>query len=238
MNFTRENIKNRTVLARCCYADMIIDMMEASASGDTELYDCMKKKAWMLRYAITQMCEYESHNIFGKNIAQEPIINAKVLYSVSTFPDGNTAGGVNVDSATLGGVNLATPGAVLTTGVTTWGEVLHMYSILGNNFTPLSDQGVYYVNSSSTVNSDGNVVTTTYIYYDPNLLGSEPAYSATTSPATPVATYTLDYSSLSENLNYFTNDTARAFLNQMDEYCGCPCGDHSKVTNDILPKYI
>ena len=37
MIFNRENIKNRTVLARCCYADMILDMMEASASGDTEL---------------------------------------------------------------------------------------------------------------------------------------------------------------------------------------------------------
>ena len=36
----------------------------------------------------------------------------------------------------------------------------------------------------------------------------------------------------------FTDDTARKFLNQMDEYCGCPCGDNSKITNDTLPKYI
>jgi hypothetical protein len=238
MNFTRQNIKNRTVLARCCYADMLIDMMEASASGDNELYNCMKKKAWLLRYAISQMCDYESHNIFGKNIAQEPIINAKVLYTVNTFADANTAEGVNINSATLGGVNLVTPGAALTTGVTTWGQVMANYSNMASNFTPLNDEGVYYLNSSSTVNSDGNVVTTTSIYYDANLLGAEPAYNATTSPAFPTATYTLNYSSLSENLNYFTNGTARKFLNQMDEYCGCPCGDNSKVLNDTLPKYI
>ena len=238
MNFTESNINNRTVLARCCYADMIIDMMEASASGDKKLYDCMKKKAWMLKYSIDQMCEYLSENMFGQNIAEEPIIKARVLTSTSTFADAATAGAVNVGAATLGGVNLITPGTVLTTVATTWGQVMSIYSSLLNNYTQSHNDGIYYFNANTSVNSDGNVVSNVTIYYDSSIIGLEPAYSITTSPAHPATVFTLNYSDLTTSTSWFSNNMARKFLNQMDEYCGCPCGDNSNVTNDTLPKYI
>jgi hypothetical protein len=114
MNFTRQNIVNRTVLARCCYADMIIDMMEASASGDTELYNCMKKKAWLLRYAISQMCEYEEEDIFNANVGDDPTAQAYVATTHLKLPSGNSSGVTTLTSLKFGGasgVNIATPGS-------------------------------------------------------------------------------------------------------------------------------
>ena len=67
MTFTETNINNRTVLARCCFADMVIDMMEARAIGDTDLYECKKRKAMFLNYAIGEMCAYIDEGIFTLN---------------------------------------------------------------------------------------------------------------------------------------------------------------------------
>jgi hypothetical protein len=58
MIFNQSNITNRTVLARCCFADMVIDMLEARAIGDTDTYECKKRKAMFLNYAIGEMCTY------------------------------------------------------------------------------------------------------------------------------------------------------------------------------------
>ena len=58
MIFNQSNITNRTVLARCCFADMVIDMMEARTIGDTDTYECKKRKAMFLNYAIGEMCTY------------------------------------------------------------------------------------------------------------------------------------------------------------------------------------
>lgn len=209
---TGQSVNNYASTKLCCIATNVVEADKDFKYGAKDAMCCIANNFVATTYL--EMLQCNDYSKFPSGL--------KVLYSVSTFPDGNTAGGVNVNSATLGGVNLATPGAVLTTGVTTWGEVLDRYNILGNNFTPLSDQGVYYVNSSSTVNSDGNVVTTTYIYYDPNLLGSEPAYDATTSPATPVATYTLDYSLLVNDpskYSCFTDEDVCNLKNWLDNYC-------------------
>ena len=67
MIFSEQNILNRTVLARCCFADMVIDMLEARAIGDTELYECKKKKAMFLSYAIGEMCTYIDESIYTLN---------------------------------------------------------------------------------------------------------------------------------------------------------------------------
>ena len=67
MTFTETNINNRTVLARCCFADMVIDMMEARAIGDTDLYECKKRKAMFLNYAIGEMCKYIDEGVFTLN---------------------------------------------------------------------------------------------------------------------------------------------------------------------------
>ena len=67
MIFNQSNITNRTVLARCCFADMVIDMLEARAIGDTELYECKKKKAMFLSYAIGEMCTYIDEGIYTLN---------------------------------------------------------------------------------------------------------------------------------------------------------------------------
>ena len=67
MIFSEQNILNRTVLARCCFADMVIDMLEARAIGDTELYECKKKKAMFLSYAIGEMCTYIDEGIYTLN---------------------------------------------------------------------------------------------------------------------------------------------------------------------------
>ena len=241
MNFTRQNIKNRTVLARCCYADMLIDMMEASASGDNELYNCMKKKAWLLRYAISQMCEYVSDNLFSLNAGSEPQAQAYLAKTTLTFPQ-SVGSTTTLTSIKFGGVDIATPGLALSSGA------LHFIYILptivndintyvrANQYT----DGIYGVTASADLTIPSAPTLTISVTYDNSVFS--PVTSSSTvyvdSPATN-PTLVLD-SNLALGLsNYsFTNDIARKFLNQMDEYCGCPCGDNSKVLNDTLPKYI
>ena len=248
MNFTRQNIKNRTVLARCCYADMIIDMMEASASGDTELYNCMKKKAWMLRYAISQMCEYESDNIFAANIGDDPTAQAYVAVNTVTFPAGNTAGALDLTALRFGGdsgIDIATPGKSLYTGVLGWGKVARKLSRDVNSYTRANKytDGIYKLTSTSkaiALGDDDNSITTT-VTYDRSKFGAASASSVAYSDSAGTGvTKALDSDAeaAASASSSFTNNMARKFLNQMDEYCGCPCGDNSKVTNDILPKYI
>jgi hypothetical protein len=248
MNFTRENIKNRTVLARCCYADMILDMMEASASGDTELYNCMKRKAWMLRYAISQMCEYEEENIFGANVGDDPTAQAYVAVNEVKFPTGITGGVVDLTALRFGGgsgVDIATPGKNLAPYSIDWGKVTRQLSEDVNSYTRANKytDGIYKVKStfkSVGGGDDENTITTT-ITYDRGKFGAASASSlAYTDSASTEVTKSLDSDSEApaSASSYFTNNMARKFLNQMDEYCGCPCGDNSKITNDILPKYI
>lgn len=67
MIFNEQNILNRTVLARCCYADLGIEMMEAAATGDKEAYRCKRKKAMILSYAIKQMCQYIDEGVYSLN---------------------------------------------------------------------------------------------------------------------------------------------------------------------------
>lgn len=113
MIFNEQNITNRTIIARCCFADLVFEMLEAGAIGDNEAYQCKRKKALLLSYAIEQMCEYVSDGVF-------------------------------------------------------------------------------------TLNQDDDT-----------------------------------------EVSCFTNDTAKKFLGQMDELCGCPCGcSDAKILDDNLPKYI
>lgn len=251
MNFTRQNIVNRTVLARCCYADMIIDMMEASASGDTELYNCMKKKAWMLRYAITQMCEYESDNIFGANVGDDPTAQAYVAVNTTTFPT-SVAGATTLTSLKFSGgkgvsgaVDIATPGLSLSTGVDKYYNIVSKISKDINSYSRANKytDGIYDI--KSTIDIAGvkaaapELITT--VTYDRSSFGAAVAASITYSDsAGTVVTTTLDSDSeaTASASSSFTNNMARKFLNQMDEYCGCPCGDNSNLTNDTLPKYI
>lgn len=248
MNFTRQNIVNRTVLARCCYADMIIDMMEASASGDTELYNCMKKKAWLLRYAISQMCEYEEEDIFDANVGDDPTAQAYVAVNEVKFPTGNTTGVVDLTTLKFGGgtgIDIATPGKNLAPYSVSWGKVARQLSEDVNSYTRANKytDGIYKVKStfkSVGAGDDENTITTT-ITYDRGKFGAASASSlAYTDSASTEVTKSLDSDSEApaSASSSFTNDMARKFLNQMDEYCGCPCGDHSQATNDILPKYI
>ncbi len=248
MNFTRQNIVNRTVLARCCYADMIIDMMEASASGDTELYNCMKKKAWLLRYAITQMCEYEEENIFAANVGDDPTAQAYVAVNEVKFPTGNTAGVVDLTTLKFGGgtgIDIATPGKNLAPYSIDWGKVARQLSEDVNSYTRANKytDGIYKVKSTFKgvgYGDDENTITTT-ITYDRGKFGAASASSvAYTDSVGTAVTGSLDSDSeaSASASSSFTNNMARKFLNQMDEYCGCPCGDHSNVTNDTLPKYI
>lgn len=67
MIFNEQNIFNRTAIAKCCYADLIISMMEDAATGDMEQYSCKRRKAIVLSYAIQQMCEYISDGIYSLN---------------------------------------------------------------------------------------------------------------------------------------------------------------------------
>ena len=243
MNFTRENIKNRTVLARCCYADMILDMMEASASGDTELYNCMKKKAWMLRYAITQMCEYEEENIFGANVGDDPTAQAYVAVNETKFPDA-VVGATTLTSFKFEGVDIATPGQSLSTGAEKFKVILPQLSKDINSYSRANKyaDGIYDVRSTVSQDPTTNLgVLTTTVTYDRSKLGAASATSvAYVDSAATAVTRALDSDAeaTASASSSFTNNMARKFLNQMDEYCGCPCGDNSKVTNDILPKYI
>lgn len=251
MNFTRQNIVNRTVLARCCYADMIIDIMEASASGDTELYKCMKKKAWLLRYAITQMCEYDENNIFGSNVGEEPAAQAYVAVNTTTFPT-TVVGATTLTSLKFSGgkgvsgaVDIATPGLSLSTGGDKYYNVVSKLSKNINSYSRVDKytDGIYDI--KSTIDIEGvkaaapELITT--VTYDRSNFGAAVAASITYSDsAATVVSTTLDSDSEASApvSSSFTNNMARKFLNQMDEYCGCPCGDNSKVTNDTLPKYI
>jgi len=246
MNFTRQNIKNRTVLARCCYADMIIDMMEASASGDTELYNCMKKKAWLLRYAVSQMCEYEQEDIFNANVGDDPTAQAYVATTHLQFPSGNSSGVTTLTSLRFGGasgVDIATPGMSLGTGLG-FGKVANLLSNNINSYTRDSKytDGIYKVESTrkgTFYGDDENSITTT-ITYDRTRFGAADSSSLSYIDSNGISTtQTLRSDAIaSATSSSFTNDMARKFLNQMDEYCGCPCGDNSKVLNDTLPKYI
>ena len=245
MNFTRLNIKNRTTLARCCYADMIIDMMEASASGDTELYNCMKKKAWILRYAITQMCGYESDNLFGANSEDAPLDNSYTTVSEITFPTNISNAPITLTNLRFdgsSGIDIATPGLVISDVVTKFSVALPKLSKDINSYNRANKyaDGILDVKSSVDVTNPAAPILVTRVTYDRDRYGA----------STDATMYYLDDDSTSTTkaldsdtgstavYSEFTNETARAFLNQMDEYCGCPCGDHSKVTNDILPKYI
>lgn len=67
MNFNVDNIRNRTALARCCFADMMIRMMEAASNGDSDLEDCLRKKAWLLNYAISEICYFYDNKMLAKN---------------------------------------------------------------------------------------------------------------------------------------------------------------------------
>ena len=247
MNFTRQNIVNRTVLARCCYADMIIDMMEASASGDNELYNCMKKKAWLLRYAITQMCEYEEEDIFTANVGDDPTAQAYVAVNKIVFPTGVTSGAVNLTSLRFGGssgIDIATPGKNLASGKLAWGKVAFLLSEDSNSYTRANKytDGIYKVKSTILgiyLGDSENSMTTT-VTYDRGKFGAATSSSISyvdDAGTAPTKSLTSDNVS-SASYSSFTNDMARKFLNQMDEYCGCPCGDNSKITNDTLPKYI
>ena len=71
MIFNESNITNRTVLARCCFADMVIDMLEARAIGDTEMYECKKRKAMFLSYAINEMCTYIDEGVYTLNQSED-----------------------------------------------------------------------------------------------------------------------------------------------------------------------
>ena len=245
MNFTRQNIKNRTVLARCCYADMIIDMMEASASGDTELYNCMKKKAWMLRYAITQMCEYEEEDIFAANVGDDPTAQAYVSVNAITFPEG-VVGTTTLTSLRFGGasgVDVATSGQQLSSGADKFKVILPKLSNDINSYSRANKytDGIYSVSSKAaqtTTSPFGELEIT--VTYDRTKFGAASASSiAYSDSAGTSTTQTLRSDAIaSASSSSFTNDMARKFLNQMDEYCGCPCGDNSKITNDTLPKYI
>lgn len=246
MNFTRQNIVNRTVLARCCYADMIIDMMEASASGDNELYNCMKKKAWLLRYAITQMCEYEEENIFAANVGDDPTAQAYVAVNETTFPD-QTSGTTTLTALRFGGdsgVDIATPGQTLSTGSEKFKVILPRLSKDINSYSRANKytDGIYDVRSTASQDPTTNLgVLTTTVTYDRSKFGAASASSIAYSDSDGTAvTKTLDsdVEAPASASSSFTNNMARKFLNQMDEYCGCPCGDHSNVTNDTLPKYI
>jgi len=249
MIFNRENIKNRTVLARCCYADMILDMMEASASGDTELYNCMKKKAWMLRYAISQMCEYEEENIFGANVGDDPTAQAYVSVNTMKFP-ASVAGATTLTSLRFSGskgvsgaVDIATQGQSLSTGFEKFIVILPKLSKDINSYSRANKytDGIYDVSSTLDVTNEAAPTLTTTVIYDRSKFGSASASSvAYSDSAGTVVTKTLDSDAeaSASSSSLFTNNMARKFLNQMDEYCGCPCGDHSNVTNDTLPKYI
>ena len=245
MNFTRQNIVNRTVLARCCYADMIIDMMEASASGDTELYNCMKKKAWLLRYAITQMCEYEEEDIFAANVVDDPIAQAYVAVNETTFPEG-VVGSTTLTALRFGGdsgVDIATPGQSLSTGAYKFMIILPKLSKDINSYSRANKytDGIYDVRSTVDVTNQAAPTLTTTVTYDRSKFGPASASSVayTDSVGTAViGSLDSDSEASASASSSFTNNMARKFLNQMDEYCGCPCGDHSNVTNDTLPKYI
>ena len=67
MIFNDQNIRNRVALAKCCYADLIIEMIEAAATGDREKQKCKMKKAVILSYAINQMCKYIEEGIYSLN---------------------------------------------------------------------------------------------------------------------------------------------------------------------------
>lgn len=244
MNFTRQNIANRTVLARCCYADMIIDMMEASSSGDTELYNCMKKKAWLLRYAISQMCEYEEENIFAANVGDDPTAQAYVSVNAITFPI-QTSGTTTLTTLRFGGasgVDIATPGQSLSTGSEKFKVILPRLSKDINSYSRANKytDGIYDVRSTASQDPTTNLgVLTTTVTYDRSKFGAASTSSIDYVDSDGTSTtQTLRSDAIASTSSSFTNDIARKFLNQMDEYCGCPCGDHSKVTNDILPKYI
>lgn len=246
MIFNRSNIKNRTVLARCCYADMILDMMEASASGDTELYNCMKKKAWMLRYAISQMCEYEEENIFGANVGDDPTAQAYVAVNTMKFPE-EVGGATTLTTLRFGGysgVDIATPGQSLSTGPEKFKVILPKLSKDINSYSRANKytDGIYDVRSTASQDPTTNLgVLTTTVTYDRSKLGAASASSVAYSDSSgTVVTTTLDSDAeaTASSSSLFTNNMARKFLNQMDEYCGCPCGDHSNLTNDTLPKYI
>ena len=146
MIFNEQNILNRTVLARCCFADMVIDMLEARAIGDTEMYECKKRKAMFLSYAINEMCTY-------------------------------------------------------------------------------IDEGVYTLNQSEDTGGS----------YSTQLTNRVDSYSTSTGAFFGTSLNQIAYTGGS----CFKDSTAKKFLAQMDELCGCPCGcSPSKILDDNLPKYI
>lgn len=233
MNFTESNINNRTVLARCCYADMIVDMMEASASGDNELYDCMKKKAWMLKYSIDQMCEYLSDNLFS--------INAGLW--------GHSEAAGNVVAVPGGAITVTHMRFVLTADPTQYVELIppgYVFSAtshadvvaeLAIAMTSYSDP---LVDTIVVNGQDDSGLFRFIIEEDTGVWGTYTLSLSATGGFTitaPVPEQIVNQYMLPASTS-FTDNTARKFLNQMDEYCGCPCGDNSNVTNDILPKYI
>jgi hypothetical protein len=56
MIFNQSNITNRTVLARCCFADMVIDMLEARAIGDTDTVRVQEEKGNVPERMLSERC--------------------------------------------------------------------------------------------------------------------------------------------------------------------------------------
>jgi hypothetical protein len=249
MIFNQSNITNRTVLARCCFADMVIDMMEARAIGDTDTYECKKRKAMFLNYAIGEMCTYIDEGIFNANVGDDPTAQAYVAVNEVKFPTGNTRGVVDLTALRFGGdsgVDIATPGRNLTPFSVGWGKVAWRLSEDVNSYTRANKytDGIYKVKSTFkgvVYGDDENTITTT-ITYDRGKFGAASASSVAYSDSAGTAvTRSLDSDSKAPTSasSSFTNNMARKFLNQMDELCGCPCGcSAAKILDDNLPKYI
>ena len=234
MIFNQSNITNRTVLARCCFADMVIDMMEARAIGDTDTYECKKRKAMFLNYAIGEMCEYLSDNLFSINAGlwvhvEEKGMTVAVPGGAITVTHMRFVS--NTDATQY--VELIPPGYVFS--ATSHADVVAELAIAVTSYSdPLWDSIV--VNGQNDSSLFRFIVEQDTSIWSGYTLSLSATAGFTISSAVPVQIVNQYYLPKSTS---FTDNMARKFLNQMDALCGCPCGcSAAKILDDNLPKYI
>jgi hypothetical protein len=237
MIFNQSNITNRTVLARCCFADMVIDMMEARTIGDTDTYECKKRKAMFLNYAIGEMCDYVSDKLFYINAGswghveeQNMTLNASAGAVVVTYMRF-----VKDDDPTQY-VELVTPGFSFTATGSGTADMDAVIAEINSYEDPLWDNIIVTAQRDAVSNKFRFIVEADISFWNGYKLQISATAGFTISSAVPAEIVNGYY--LPAPI-CFTDDTARKFINQMDDLCGCPCGcSAAKILDDNLPKYI
>lgn len=209
MNLTSTNIANGLLLAKCCYADYAIDYLQKRNIGDNEQASCYLSKMKQLYYSMQAL------NQFVPAAELAPTFSSLIYPNVSTLLTGSQT--IYIDGVQISPLNTFSSQSYYSV----LNQIVSSINIYQSNYLA-SISGAYVVLTSilSGTTNNGYEVSIVQTFNGTSFSGVIGTLSGGTEQWC------------------LTDTKAKKIIENIDQLCGCPCGDCDDILDDTLPRYI